>query len=250
MATNFAADVTTTNIATRHDRLSFEHRFFLTVAVLFPVITVIGFAPSYYFKTVFNGPPLPGLLVHLHGLVQSVWIVLFAVQVYLISSKRIRLHMTLGIFGSVLAAAIVVIGVMTGYAAMARGGAFPGYSATEFFVVPVGSMINFAILFFAAIYYRKDPAAHKRLMLLTVVNFLGPSIGRLPLPFIPELGAWWFYGVPYLIAAILLAADTYRTGKLNRAFAAGVILLILTGPIELALARTAAWTQLATWMVS
>ena len=250
MATNFASDIVTNEPAARRELLSLEHRFFLTIAVLFPVITVIGFAPSYYFKTAFNSPQLPGMLVHIHGLVMSLWVVLFSVQAYLISSKRVRLHMTLGIFGVMLAGAVIVLGLMTGFAAASRGSAFPGYTPAEFLLVPVIGIIKFAIIFLAAIYYRKNAAAHKRLMFLTVLIFLEPSIGRLPLPFIPSLGAVWFEGVPDVIAMILLAADTYRNGKLNRAFAAGVTLMVLSGPIRSAFAHTDTWTHFASWLLS
>jgi hypothetical protein len=250
MATNFATNIAPNELTARQTRLSFEHRFFLTVAVLFPLITVIGFAPTYYFKAVFNSPPLPSALVHIHGLTMSLWIVLFSVQAILVSSKRIKLHMTLGMLGVVLAVAMIVVGLLTAFAAAARGSAFPGYTPIEFLLVPVIGSIKFAIVFTAAIYYRKNAANHKRLMLLTVLIFLDPSIGRLPFPFILDLGAIWFEGVPDIIAITLLAADTYRNGKLNKAFAAGVALMLICGPIRMLISRTDSWAQFATWILS
>jgi hypothetical protein len=216
--------------------------------VLFPVITIVGFAPSYYLKTVFNSPPLPSMLVHVHGMVMSLWIILFAVQAYLISSKRIKLHMTLGSFGVLLAAAVVVIGMMTAIAAASRGSSFPGYEPLVFFIVPAGGLVVFAILFAAAIYYRKRAADHKRLMLLTVLGMLSPSVGRLPLPFIPSLGSWWFFGIPDLITIALLIGDTYINGRVNKPFLAGSILLIASGPIQMLFARTDTWLQFARWI--
>lgn len=249
MATNFVNTSEANGRAVRMTTRDFEHRFFLTTAVLFPLITIIGFAPSYYFKTAFSTPPLPSLLVHAHGLSMSLWIILFGVQAYLISSKRIRLHMALGMFGVVLAVAMIVIGVFTGYVAAARGSSFPGYTAIEFSIVPIGDMVTFAILFFSAIYYRKNAANHKRLMLVTVLNFLPPSIARLPFHFIPDLGTIWFFGVPGLIGIVLLAADTYRNNRLNRAFAAGLGLMIVSGPIRMLIARTDTWSNFATWVL-
>ena len=250
MATNFVDNLAVNQLATRHGRLSFEHRFFLTVAVLFPLITIVGFAPSYYFKTVFNSPPLPSLLVHVHGMVMSLWIVLFAVQTYLITSKRIRLHIALGTFGVVLAAAVIIIGMMTAIAAAARGSSFPGYEPLVFFMVPAGGLVVFAILFAAAIYYRKRAADHKRLMLLTVLGMLSPSVGRLPLPFIPALGSWWFFGIPDMIAIGLLIGDTYINGKVNKAFLAGTILLVVSGPVQMLIARTDTWLSFAAWLTA
>jgi len=247
MATDLTASITRHELAARR---GIEHRFFLTVAILFPLITVIGFAPSYYFKTLFNTPPLPSGLVHAHGLTMSLWILLYLVQTYLITSKQIKLHMTLGMFGVLLAAVMIVTGIATGYASAARGAGFPGYTAEQFFIVPIGDMLIFAAFFGAAVYYRKNAANHKRLMLLTVLNFLPPSLGRMPLPFVLDLGAWWFWGVPSLIALAFLVVDTWRNERLNRAFAGGIALLVLSGPVRILIARTDAWTQFAHWVLS
>ncbi len=242
MATNIA-NFSSPELTVRRSQASFEHRFFFAAAIAFPLMTVLGFVPNYIFDTPVKPPPMTALLgVHVVTIV--LWIVLFSVQTFLISAKQVKLHMTLGMFGVALAVATVVFGIMTGYAAAARGAAFPGFTAEQFFIVPAGDMVIFALLVAAAIYYRKNAANHKRLMLVTMVTFLAPSISRLPLPFIPALGGIWMFGVPSLIAILLLAGDTYRTGKLNKAFAAGIGLLILSGPIRMAICRTDAWTQL------
>jgi hypothetical protein len=211
------------------------------------LITFIGFAPSYFLRPVFRPDPMPSLLVHIHGLVMTLWVALFSVQAFLISAKRIKLHMTLGLSSVALAAAIVVTGVMTAIAAGARGSGFPGYDPLVFMNVPLTGVLVFAILFSAAIYNRKNPANHKRLMLVTVLIFLSPSISRLPLPFIPVLGSFWFFGVPALLGVGLLAADTYRTGKLNKVFLYGVIFGTVTGPLGLLFTRTEAWAAFAHW---
>jgi uncharacterized membrane protein YozB (DUF420 family) len=250
MATNFASDLVTNDILARRSRLSFEHRFFLAVAVLFPLITFLGFAPSYYLKAAFNSRPVPSMLVHIHGMVMSLWIILFSVQAYLISSKRIKLHMTLGLSSIGLAAVMFVTGLMTAVGSAARGSGFPGYEPLVFMNVPFAGMFVFVILFGAAIYYRKNAANHKRLMLVTVVVFLSPSIARLPLPFIPVLGSIWFFGVPALIGLGLLGADTFRTGKLNRVFLYAMLFGTTSGPLMLWFAHTQTWLQFASWITT
>jgi hypothetical protein len=56
-------------MATEHplDWRRYDRRLFAAVALIFPVVMVIGFARTYYLKAAFGGPPLPSLLVHLHG---------------------------------------------------------------------------------------------------------------------------------------------------------------------------------------
>jgi hypothetical protein len=47
----------------------------------------------------------------------------------------------------------------------------------------------FAMLFGGAVYYRKKPAAHKSLMLLTAINFVPPALARIPIAPLLNLGA-------------------------------------------------------------
>jgi hypothetical protein len=243
MATNFADITATSERAARLSRSTFEHRFFLTVAILFPAITVLGFAPTYFFKTLYNTPPLPSLLVHAHGLVMSAWVLLFSVQACLISAKKIRLHMTLGMLSTALAAAMVVLGVATAIAAAERGAAPPGFTPHQFLIVPLGDVAIFGILFFAAIYYRKDTATHKRLLLVTVVMMLGPSIARIPSPLAEMLGPLYIFGVPSLIGLFLLAGDSYRNREVHTGFAIAMLGALLSIPLRLAISHTSAWEQ-------
>ena len=63
------------------DRRLFDRRLFMAAAILFPLIILAGFGRTYYFKGLFDTPPLASLLVHLHGLLMTMWIALFATQV-------------------------------------------------------------------------------------------------------------------------------------------------------------------------
>ena len=69
--------------------------------VLIPIIVLIGFSRTYYLKGWFGTPALPGLLVHLHGIVMTSWVVLFVTQVSLVATGRTRTHQRPGILGAV-----------------------------------------------------------------------------------------------------------------------------------------------------
>jgi hypothetical protein len=230
------------------DARSFDRRLFLAVAVLFPIAVLIGFAPTYYLKFAFANAPLPSLLVHLHGALMTTWIVLFITQVFLISKKKVKLHQRLGIFGVILAPLLVFVGCMTGIASAARGAGVPGISPLSFLMVPLGDMVVFAILFGAAIHYRRQSANHKRLIFLTVLNFLPPALGRFPFEFAGTPP--FFFGVPDVIAIGFLIFDTWKTGKLNKVYLAGVVLLIVSHVIRLTLSGTETWLRFAAWLTS
>jgi hypothetical protein len=221
------------------------------VALVFPVTVLIGFARTYYLKAVFDVPPIPSALVHVHGALMTTWIAFFIAQVWLIRSKRQREHMKFGVFGVVLGVAIIIVGFLTGVAAAKRGGTpTPDIPPLAFLAIPFFDILLFALFLGGAIYFRKRPATHKRLLLLTVLNFLPPAVGRFPIASLQALGPLFFFGVPAVLAIGLLAYDTWKNGKLNKVFLAGVIILIASYPLRLMLAGTAAWIAFAAWLTT
>jgi len=226
-----------------------DRRLSMWVAALVPVIVLIGFARTYYLKGFFGNPPLPGLLVHLHGLVMTTWVVLFVTQVSLVATGRTRTHQRLGVFGAVLAALVVIVGVLTGIAGAARG-ATPGPPALQFLVVPLGDMLVFAILVGTALYFRRSRLdVHKRLMLLAAVNLLAPAIARIPLQFIATGGALAFFGLTDLCLLACVGFDTVRNRRLHPAFLWGTLFIIAFQPLRLMLAGTDVWMRFATILV-
>ncbi len=81
------------------DRHLFDRRLYMAVAIAFPLLILAGFGRTYYAKGLFDVPPLASLIVHVHGLLMTAWVALFGAQVWLISSRRIRLHQRLGYAG-------------------------------------------------------------------------------------------------------------------------------------------------------
>jgi len=226
-----------------------ERRLYIWFALLMPIIVVAGFARTYYLKGFFGNPPLPGLLVHLHGLVMTSWVLLFMAQVTLVSRRRIRTHQKLGVLGAILAALIVVVGVATAIAAAARG-ASPGPPALQFLVIPLGDMLVFAILVGIALYFRRGRLdVHKRLMLLAAVNLLAPAIARIPLSFIANGGALAFFGLTDLCILVCVGFDTIRNRRLHPAFLWGTLFIIAAQPLRLMLAGTDLWLRFATALV-
>jgi multisubunit Na+/H+ antiporter MnhC subunit len=229
-----------------------DRRLYAVAAITFVLIVLAGFARTYYLRAVVSGPPVPSLLVHLHGAVMTAWVLLFVAQVWLIRTKRARVHMSLGLAGVALAVAIVVIGFFTGVAAAKFGSQStpPDIPPLAFMIVPLTDIVLFAGLFGAAYYYRKQPATHKRLMLLTAVNFLPPAVARLPFEWVAAAGPLFYFGVPAFIAIGLLVLDRAQTGRVNKPFLIGAIVLIASYPIRIVLSGTDAWMSFAGWLTT
>jgi hypothetical protein len=225
-----------------------DRRLYIWFAALMPLIVLAGFARTYYLKGFFGTPTLPSLLVHLHGLVMTTWVVLFITQVSLVAARRTRTHMRLGVFGAVLAALIVVVGVLTAIFAAARGGS-PGPPPLQFLVVPLVDMLIFAVLIGAALYFRRRLDVLKRLMLLAAVNLLTPAIARIPLNFIQAGGPLAFFGLTDLVLLACVGYDTIKHRRLHPVFFWGTIFIIALQPLRLMLAGTDLWMRFATALV-
>lgn len=233
-------------------RGNLDHRFFGIAAAVVIVAVLIGFGPTFYLKPFFDSAPIARWVVYLHGFVMAAWVLLFTVQVYFISSKKIKLHQKLGWLGVGLAVFVFVTGMVVTVTAAKYGTASApaNIPPLEFMIVPFGDMIVFAILFGAAVYYRKNSPNHKRLILLTMINFIPPAIARFPGGLTNTYGPLWFYGVPTVIVIALIALDTWYNRKLNKVFLFAGIFLIAAMWIRLPLSSTGTWLSFAQWMVS
>jgi hypothetical protein len=227
-----------------------DQRLFLAAAILFPLIVLAGYFKSYYFSAFFEVPSVANMLVHAHALVMTLWVAYFSVQIALIRTKNVRAHMTMGLVGIVLAALVVVVGTATAYdAQLVRGSAPPGMNPHSFFVLPMLDMALFVVFFAGAIYYRKRPTEHKTLMLMTAIAFLPAALFRLPVVS-PQFMLHWAFGAPMLTALACLGWHRAKHRKLNKVFAASVLLVIAAHPLRIALLSSEAWLRFTAWLVS
>lgn len=229
-----------------------EKRFYLLVGALFAGLVFVGFSKAYYLRPFFDLAPLYSNMVRFHGVVMTAWVLLFATQAWLVSAKNVKLHMKLGWVG----VGIAILVLLTGYAvsigavehqtAADRGGVPP----LAFLVVPLADLVLYVLFFGLAIYWRKRPAEHKRLMILTAANFLPPAAARMPIDFLQALGPFWLFGLPTVLTIAALAFDTWRHKNLNITFLVGSIILIASFPVRIWISGTETWMRIATWLTS
>src|SRR6516225_5711861 len=100
----------TSTLSTKLNHVAIDRRLYGGVAIGLALIVLVGFAQTYYLKVLFGTPPLR-LLLHVHGMVMTAWVVLFSVQVRLVAAHRTDLHRRLGVVGAVVAGMVLVVGV-------------------------------------------------------------------------------------------------------------------------------------------
>jgi FtsH-binding integral membrane protein len=189
-----------------------------------------------------SGAPFT-FLVHVHGALFTAWVLLFIVQTGLVATRRVSVHRRLGMAGAALAAAMVAAGFSLAVVTAARGSAPPGIDPLAFLAIPVFDMILFASFVIAALLRRRDPEAHKRLMLLAYISIIVAAIARLP--GILPLGPPGFFGLAIVLVLVAATYDLVSRRKVHRVYLWGGALFAISVPLRLAISGTAVWRTLA-----
>jgi hypothetical protein len=223
------------------------------MAIAITLVVFAGFARTYYFQFLSGGPTvtLSGRpftpLIHLHGALFTAWTLLFIAQTALISARRVSMHRTLGTLGVVLAASMVVVGLLTAFASAARGSAPAGIDPLVFMAVPFFDMVVFSIFVTAAVLRRRDRETHKRLMLLAFISLLGAAVARMP----GVLGSGPFvaFGLAFVFLGIAVVYDIISRRRVHPVYVWGGTLLVISVPLRLIVSGTSAWHTFAEWLV-
>ena len=221
----------------------YDHYFFSAIAALMLLTVVFGFGPSYYFVGAFRAP-LPSTIIHIHGAVFSCWILLLIAQTSLASIGRLDIHRKLGIAGMIMAAAMLVLGVLAATDSLARPPKIPGRDALAFYAIPLVSVAAFAALMYAAFRARRNSPAHKRYVLVANVALMTAAISRLPFAFVHRKAPVAML-VGYVFILLLLIYDLWSTRKLQRSTLRGAAFLMLAQWSAVLISHTAAWHAFA-----
>lgn len=234
-------------------RLTKERLFYCGMALLITFSAVIGFGPSWFLRGTMPSPrPLHPLapLVIIHATAFTAWMALFITQAGLISARQHKLHMRLGMATVGLAAAMVVLGLLTAARQAMLGSGPPSVPPLTWFAVPFFDMAVFSSLVAGGYAYRRDPQAHKRLMLCATCLMLQPSVGRMP--FFPTdtiFGQELSTFVAFLLATPLLAWDLTQRARIHWATMVGLGLLAGEQAVRLAIWKNAVWLTIAADLV-
>lgn len=234
--------------------VKYDRRFYSGISIALGLTVLAGFSSTYYLR-LFSGGPTATLsggpftsAVHIHGALFTTWMLLFIAQTALIAARRVAVHRRLGIFGAVLAAAMIVAGTRVAIQAAGRGQPVGGIDALAFLVIPLFDMVLFATFTIAALLARRDKESHKRLMLLAFVSIVVAAVARLP--GILALGPPAFFGATLLFVVAGVAYDVFSRGRVHPVYVWGGALIVLSIPLRLAISTTEAWRAFARMLTS
>jgi hypothetical protein len=220
-----------------------ERIFFSGMAILLCVVVFIGFSATY-FRAGMLRAPLPSPILHVHGAVFTLWMVLFVVQAALISARRVAWHRSLGTIAFCLPPIMIVLGVIAAIDALGRKviiAVDPAVSSA----IPLIGITVFTIVIFAAWRARRKPDAHKRLVLLATIALGEAAFGRFPwnrMGIPPAAGAVTGLGILILF---VIAYDLVSLHRIHRSTAWAAPLIFVFGALAVPIGTTPAWHSFA-----
>ena len=162
--------------------------FFVIMASIFPVISLIGFIPSYVAMNA--GEFNIHWSAHVHGALMVGWLIVYILQSWLALKGNFKFHRTLGLYA--VALGIIIWCSMGTASARALIGYKPLIDSFLFdvLVIQLYGMFVFGLFFTWGILVRKNGPAHKRLLFLATLVLMQAAIDRIhllqvgPLPFV------------------------------------------------------------------
>lgn len=205
------------------------------------IVTVFaGFAPTFYLRGHFTQDRPMSVLLHVHGIVFSAWVSLFLIQTLLIARGERRRHQRLGWVGAGIAVAMIILVTAAVIEQLRRVNGFPPPPLA--LALSAFDITVFAILVGAALYCRKRPDWHKRLMLSATIVLLGAPMFRAVIHFV-GIGDIAKVSIlsTLLVDAFFLpcfAYDLLTRRRIHPAYLVGLVLIILD---QIAQATVVSW---------
>jgi hypothetical protein len=225
--------------ASAADRKTSERKFYTRMALFLVFLVLLGFGPSFYLKGIVPpyprpNPTLPPAVIF-HGLVFTAWMALIVAQTQLISARKHEIHMRLGKLGMLFAILMIPVMYMTAVGQVARANQPPFTDPLTWTIVPLATLIPFAILVWNGWTHRRDAQFHKRMMLsAAIIIVAGPSIGRLPIgpPILPVFTLQLLLG--FLLFVPLVMHDRRLIGQIHSATKLGIAMFSIWVVVPLA----------------
>lgn len=216
-------------------------------------IAFLGFSFTYFGPMSAGEYPEVSPTVHIHGWTFFLWYLLLPLQAWLVSSRKVSVHRSLGYGSLFLAVAmtftgLIVIGIQMGLASQPDGPPFWQFLGPGVFI----TLVLFVVFYGLALRFRRKRELHKRLILLASTGALGAAgfrvLGQI-IGFGPTAGVGGIL-LPNIIilAAVLLEVrggkgihPVYRWGLPISVLAEGGVILLTPTSAGQALSSALAW---------
>jgi uncharacterized membrane protein YozB (DUF420 family) len=214
-------------------------RFYLIMSLLMAAVFVGGFGQTVP-EDFTHKPGLP-LLLHVHGAVFTLWVLVFVAQPAFVARGSLKLHRQVGMAGAWLAGLMVIMGLAATLFAIRYKFIPSFFPPAVFLVMNVIGILVFGGLIAGGIALRRKAEWHKRLMLCATISILGPGLGRLlPMDSFGQAAPLVMFGVIMLFALAGPILDLFVRRRVHLAYAWGVGAIVFSNLLVAPLAFTPA----------
>ena len=217
--------------------------FYLVMVSL--MFLVVGWVEGWSFFLVgfYHPPDFRSEVIHVHVAVVATWLLVLMAQTVLARVNNLALHRRLGAAGAVLAAMMLVMGLLATADMLHREA-----NSTAVAIVPFTQILNFAL--FAALAYalRRNREMHKRLIVLAMVDPLFGVLIPVTHRYLQSIER--FANFSWVILALLVGYDLWTRRRVHPVTVWGSLWLILVQEVRVPIGQTAAWMAIAQWMRS
>jgi hypothetical protein len=225
-----------------------EHLFFVGMAILLSSSVVLGFAKSYFFAGILQAP-LRSTAVHIHGIVFSLWFIVFLMQTFLVLLQQVSLHRYLGPISYGVAGLVVLSGVQTATDSLRRHVGIGSFDLQTSYAISMMDMVAFAVLILSSYTVRRHPDAHKRLVLFATLSIMDAAVDRWPYKEV-GIGFWahhWIY-FGFLLLPVLYDVSLFKS--IHRSTLCSVLFVVVLYVVRVPLGGTHLWADFAAIMES
>lgn len=193
-----------------------DRYFYFAMSLISAAVVAAGFGPTLDEKLIHPAIAPPKLL-WFHGAVFSAWLLFYICQSALVRTRNVRWHRSLGWFGACLAAIMVPLGYATGIS-MVHFETYqlhmPGRYA--FLAIPFFDISAFAVCTALAIWFRRKPELHRRLMFFGTCALLVAAFARVDHAFLRTHSLQ--YAAVDLLILLGLGRDLLVNGRVHKVY--------------------------------
>jgi hypothetical protein len=196
--------------------------FYFAMSLLVAAIVVAGFKRTVNDNLFHPAVPRPFIL-WMHGAAFAAWVSFFICQSALVRIHKVRWHRFFGWFGAGLATVIVPLGITTSIV-MTRFDQVQLHQTgiDAFLSIPFYDMIAFGVCIALALYWRKRPEMHRRLVFIATCSLLDAAFGRFDYLFNHNL----FFPCLDLVILLGVARDLLVDRRVHKVYLYALPLLI------------------------
>jgi len=198
--------------------------FYFFMSLLIAVIVAYGFSHTIDRNLIHPAIPRPFIL-YIHAAVFTGWLGFYILQSSLVRTRNVHVHRAIGWFGLVMGGLMPILGVATAIS-MSRFDTVQLHQtdAELTLIIPFFDMLAFASTFALAMYWRKRPEYHRRLILIACCALTAAAFGRFPVHVLPPV---LFYGGVDLLILLGVARDLIVNGSIHNVYRYAIPAIVL-----------------------